>query len=165
MDNWTFPRLPESAAPRTFQTSRRGLALPRQRLKGRRRRRDFGTASTRWRKPRGGGMRSGKPSGGPNFKPLKPRGRKIGRPDLPAWCRGIGGAFGQSQGRYQAQADEIRSRNRRAARDRSSRSIPAPDGTGTGASAGRQEASSSPARVFEQASDAGRKALFGAHRR
>ena len=49
MDNWTVPRLPESIAQRTFQSSRRGLALPRQRLKGRRGRRDFGTASTRRR--------------------------------------------------------------------------------------------------------------------
>ena len=41
--------MPESAKRRTFQTSRRGLALPRQRPKGRRRRRDFGTGSTRRR--------------------------------------------------------------------------------------------------------------------
>ena len=49
MDNWTVPRLPESARRRTFQSSRRGLALPRQRPKGQRRRRDFGTGSTRRR--------------------------------------------------------------------------------------------------------------------
>jgi hypothetical protein len=49
VDNWTVPRLPESARRRTFQSSRRGLALPRQRPKGRRRRRDFGTVTTRRR--------------------------------------------------------------------------------------------------------------------
>ena len=49
MDNWTVPRLPESVAARTFKPSKRGLALPRQRSKDRRGRRDFGTAETRWR--------------------------------------------------------------------------------------------------------------------
>jgi hypothetical protein len=49
VDNWTVPRLPESVARRTFQTSKRGLALRRQRSKDRRGRGDFGTASTRRR--------------------------------------------------------------------------------------------------------------------
>src|SRR5690606_31723672 len=49
VDKWRTLALPDSGARRILLTSRRGLALPRQRSKGRRRRRDFGTASTRRR--------------------------------------------------------------------------------------------------------------------
>ena len=37
---------------------------------------------------------------------MKPKGRKVGKAGLPAWCRGFRKAFGQCESRYQAQADE-----------------------------------------------------------
>jgi hypothetical protein len=67
--------------------------------------------------PRGGGMRSGKPKGSswgrPNPRPLIPRGRKVGKAGLPAWCRGVRSAFGQSERRSRPRPTR-RSRNRRA---------------------------------------------------
>ena len=79
MDNWTVPRLPESAARGTFQTSRRGLALPGQRPKGRRGRRDFGTGSTRRRDAARWRDEIGPASADFHFKPVKPRGRNVGQ--------------------------------------------------------------------------------------
>jgi len=140
VDNWAFPRLPESVARGTFQSSRRGLALPRQRPKGRRRRRDFGTGSTRRRDA--ARWRDAKRNA-PRFvlvptksRPLRPRRRNVGKVGFSDRVPRDSKASGQSW-TVRGPGRKDRSRNRRAAGTGPRDHTPLPDGTGTGASAGR----------------------------
>ena len=101
MDKSTGSQLPESLRHCIFQTSERGLAPSRQRPKGRRRRGDFGTGSTRRRMPRGRGTRRGERQdlswSDPDPEPLKPRGRKVGKAGISGPCRGSAKPSGDAE--------------------------------------------------------------------
>ena len=114
-------------------------------------------------------MRSGKHQGsswcGPNPRPLKPRGRKVGKAGFAGLVPRISWSLRAKRKPLSGPGRRERSRNRRAEGGRSSRSIPTPDGTGAGASAGRNRSRPSvlarACRIRHQ--DAGRQVSLGTH--